>query len=104
MGSLIVLFDLVVRSHLVSYNNFIIPPPLPTKFCGVYIGINPSVRPFIVQLLLRHLDGGTDIGETVAVYDFKICMKEDNPDSTYIKRDNSREIIIYAGQGLSFVI
>jgi len=33
-----------------------------------------------------------------------MCMKEDYPFSEIIKGDNSREIIICVGQGVSFVI
>jgi len=42
---------------------------------------------------------------TVAVYNLRICMKDDNPSLNYIKGDNSWEIIICAGQGyVSFVL
>jgi len=31
---------------------------------------------------------------TVAVYNLRICMKEDNPGLNYFKGDNSRKIIV----------
>ena len=34
---------------------------------------------------------------TVVVYSLRICIKEDNPGPKYIKRDNSREIIVLTG-------
>jgi len=36
---------------------------------------------------------------TDAVYDLRMCMKEDNPNSKYFKGDNLRETIRSAGQG-----
>jgi len=36
---------------------------------------------------------------TVMVYNLSMCMKEDNSGSTNVKGDNSREMIICAGQG-----
>ena len=42
---------------------------------------------------------------SVEVYDLRMCTKENNLDRKNIKVNNSREIIICAGQmGLSFVI
>jgi len=42
---------------------------------------------------------------SVEVYDLRMCTKEKNLDRKNIKVNNSREIIICAGQmGLSFVI
>ena len=40
----------------------------------------------------------------VAVYNLRSGRKQENPDLANIKGDNSKEIIILAGQGVCFVI
>ena len=71
--------------------------PLQTKF-WVYIGITLSVLSVIVHISCRLKL------YTVVVYNLRMCMKEDNPGPNNIKGDKLREIIICAGQGVSFVI